>query len=315
MTIFDNIVYNENSFTELFKNYMRYKTFRDQFISLIGIVPPNIIIDFEHFTTQVSSNNCRPDMRISSENVEVFIEIKVWNTRLTENQPLGYIKELEKVTKQYKALILIIPNHYKYIFEYNRRNKEYSTTINKKIIHWDDIIKFIEENEIHQGNPMISEFLELLKEWFEPKKININSDFIAAMNNKQTPESINNLVEIITQLNTEVTKRGFITRKKNNFLEEYGFYVENDKFSLFIGEWFHYWQNEGKPLCISLQTQEDLIYQLFKEQCNSFSNESPKYFNNEWLTIGISIDTDFNIKVVLENLYNLITILNNNSLN
>lgn len=306
MTIFDNIIYNENSFTELFKNFMRYKVFRDEFILLIDTFPNDIIVNFEHFNTQKSSNNCRPDIRITSEHVEVFIEIKVWDTTLTHNQPIGYIKELEKSNKQNKSLVLLVPKHYKYLSEYERRKNEYATHIDTKIFFWDSIINLIEYKEMDIGNPMLSEYLQLLKEWFEPKKIIINSDFTTIMNNKLTPENISKLVETIDQLNTEITKRGFITTKKKNFLDEYGFYIEDEKFSLFVGEWFYYWQTEGKPLCISLQSQDNIILDKFTDISKVFTSESPKLLNESWLTFGIAIQPEFDINNLIDNLYSLI---------
>lgn len=306
MTIFDNIIYNENSFTELFKNFMRYRVFRDEFILLIDSLPNNTIVDFEHFNTQKSSNDCRPDIRITSENIEVFIEIKVWDTAITYNQPVGYIKELENSNKQNKSLVSIVPKHYKYLSEYKRRKNEYPTQIDTKIITWDTIISLIEYKEMHIGNPILSEFLELLKEWFEPKRIFLNSDFMTIMNNKLTPENISKLVENIDQLNTEITKRGFITTKKKNFLEEYGFYIEDENVSLFIGEWFYYWQTEGKPLCISLQTQDNTINEKFIEMSKLFTIESPKYLNESWLTFGIFLEPQFDFNVLIDNLYTLI---------
>lgn len=307
MTIFDNIIYNENSFTELFKNFMRYKVFRDQFILLIDSLPNDITVDFEHFNTQKSSNDCRPDIRIISDEVDIFIEIKVWNTVLTYNQPVGYIRELEKSNKQNKSLVLIVPKHYKYLSEYESRKNDYPTSVDSKIITWDNIIKLIENKEMQIGNPMIFEFLQLLKEWFEPKKIIINSDFVTIMNNKLTPENIIKLVETIDQLNNEITKRGFITTKKKNFLEEYGFYIEDENFSLFIGEWFYYWQTEGKPLCISLQSQDNMILDKFNEISKVFSSESPTLLNESWLTFGIAVQPQFDINNLIDNLYKLIS--------
>jgi len=70
----------------------------------------------------------------------------------------------------------------------------------------------------------LQEFLKLLTEWFIPKKINIDSDFELLMNNNQTPESILKLINLIDGLNQELTKRGVVTKKKRNFLEEYGFF-------------------------------------------------------------------------------------------
>lgn len=312
MTIFDNIITKENSFTELFRNYMCYKSFRDLFLALANITSTKESIAFEHFTTQQSSNHCRPDIRISTEDIEIFIEIKVWDTYLTDNQPIGYLQELEEINKSYKSLILIVPYGYKYLHEYEQRKEQYPTSINCQTIYWNDIIKIIEQEEINVGHPILDEYLQLLKEWFQAPKIIINNSFLQSMNNKNTPDSILKLTKIINLIEGEITKRGISISKKRSFLEEYGFYVEGDNYSLFIGEWFYFWQKSAYPLCISFKSTDDRLIDLFKNESKNIIARKLTYENKEWLTAGISLDLDFDLNSgnLLNNIHQLIIKLN-----
>lgn len=310
MTIFDNLVNNENSLTELFKNYFRYDVFRQDFIKLIDLFPSEIIIEYENLTTQQNSNNCRPDMRIRSEDVEIFIEIKVWDTSLTDNQPVGYLKELVCIDKKYKGLVLIVPDNYKHLTEYLKRQSEYGFSISSKIIYWSQIITFLEK-ESYFSDTILQEFLKLLTEWFIPKKINIDSDFELLMNNNQTPESILKLINLIDELNQELTKRGVVTKKKRNFLEEYGFYVEHQNFNLFVGEWFHFWQKTGQPLCLSLETDSNPIREIFLEKALEFAADVPTYYNVTWFTIGFPVNVGYQAQALTDCIYTLIKSLEN----
>jgi len=310
MTIFDNLVNNENSLTELFKNYFSYDIFRKDFIKLIDLFPSEIIIEYENLTTQQNSNNCRPDMRIRSEDVEIFIEIKVWDTSLTDNQPVGYLNELMRINKKYKGLVLIVPDNYKHLTEYLKRQSEYGFSIPSKIIYWSQIITFLEK-ESYFSDSILQEFLKLLTEWFIPKKINIDSDFELLMNNNQTPESILKLINLIDGLNQELTKRGVVTTKKRNFLEEYGFYVEHQNFNLFVGEWFHFWQKTGQPLCLSLETDNNHIKEIFLEKALEFAADVPTYYNVTWFTIGFPINVGYQAQALTDCIYTLIRSLEN----
>jgi hypothetical protein len=307
MTIFDNLVYNENSFTELFKNLMRFKVFRREFLSLIDYDFSTENFEFENFTTQRTTSNGRPDLVISTEMTEIFVEIKVWDTVLTNNQPTGYIKELESSNKSNKILILLSPSNYKFLSEYEIKKKESASNVFTQTIFWTDIIDKFDQEEIHDGNPIFHEYRELLREWFEPRKVKIDNKFLEIMYNVNVPDSLIKLSEFISQLKIELQKRNVdITCNKTNILSEFGFYCDKkDSYSLFIGEWFEYWSAKGTPLCITIHSSHEEIKNRFTELCELYKFKKPEYYNN-WLTSDINLSIgDDQLGLISDKIYSI----------
>jgi len=304
MTIFENLVYNENTFTELFKNIMKFKVFRREFLSLIDCEFSGEHIDFENFSTQKTTDNGRPDLIISTQSLEIFIEVKVWNTMLTDNQPLGYLKELEGMSKNNKMLILLAPKNYKYLDDYNKRKSKDKSTIKTQTIFWEEIIYRIKQEELFEGNSLLKEYFELLKEWFEPKNVEIDDKFLEIMYNIDTPNSIEKLTDLISKIKTELQKSGVeITSNKSNILNEYGFYCDSgDSYSLFIGEWFEYWKATGNPLCIAIETKNKQILNQFKIECEQQGYVKPMLFDDSnWWVCNIGLDRNENVVEIITN--------------
>lgn len=272
---------------------MRFKPIRKCFIELIDFDFGENEVEFEDFSTQKSTLNGRPDLVISKDNIEIFIEIKVYDTNLTDNQPNGYLKELEGYEKENKLLILLIPNNYKHLDEYKGRLSSSSSPIKNQIICWSTFIDVLKKEEIIVGNSLFYEYYKMLKQWFEPSKISINYKFLKMINTVDFPKSIEELIKIVDQIKLEVQKSVQISSTKIKFEQEYGFYCEKENFyNLFIGEWFRYWKVTGNPLCISLESNNEEIKQVFKDElkkCKFFSE--PNYFEDGvWLTSNILLD-------------------------
>jgi hypothetical protein len=315
MNIFNNLVYNENTFTELFKNIMRFKIFRKEFLGLIDGDVSDENIDFDSFSTQKSTENGRPDLVISTQHSEIFIEIKVWNTPLTDNQPSGYLKELEVIDKSNKILVLLIPKNYKYLDRYHERIWKAKSEIKTQIIFWSEIIDKMDREKIHEENALLSEYRELLREWFEPKQIEINHTFLNIMYSLDTPNSLEKLADLIREIKNELMKSGVeVTSKKTDVMVEYGFYCDHhDSYSLFIGEWFDYWKETGNPLCIAIQTNNKQILNLFSDECTLQGFAKPEDFKDKkdkdthWLTSKIELSSKGNaVEIIAEKTKNII---------
>ena len=98
-TIFDGAITNENSFTELFKNFLRYRSFRQSFLNLIRLSFDRDKVDHDCFDTQFNiSKFGRPDLVLTTSHTEILFEIKVYNTALTANQPLAYYDYLKNTS-------------------------------------------------------------------------------------------------------------------------------------------------------------------------------------------------------------------------
>lgn len=61
------------------------------------------------------------------------------------------------------------------------------TKIKTQMIFWSDVIASIDQKELFKENSLLTEFRELLKEWFEPQRIIIDSKFTKRMHNIDTP--------------------------------------------------------------------------------------------------------------------------------
>ncbi|MCF8369267.1 MAG: hypothetical protein K9G76_09515 [Bacteroidales bacterium] len=270
-TIFDNIITNENSFTELFKSFLRFKFLRQSFLRLIGIELDLESIKYEDFDAQYSIPNYgRPDLGLIYENVEILFEIKVYNTTLTENQPKGYYTYLSKISKaKIKGLILIIPEDYYNLGYYNeclQSIKKEEDNIFTQIISWESILKIITGNEINEISPLFSEYSVFIDKWFNISSIFYDNLNITTMFGKHFPESLKRTTNIIDNVYNEFKKRDYNLKwSSDRYFSEYGFYFnlldEDDK--LFFGIWFDYWLNYGNPVCIALESDNSKTISSF----------------------------------------------------
>ena len=258
-SIFDNIVKNENSFTELFYNYLKYGVFRVLFLELLELDFDKGNIKYSNFDTQYSvSKFGRPDLALLNDELEILFEIKVYNTSLTQNQPSSYYKHLRtKTKKKIRALILIVPDNYYDIERYKRELSiinDNRDEIFTQIIYWNDIVRHIEKKDIPEISPLFKEYSNFLTTWFQMKSTFLDSLNITTMFGKEFPDSLYKTLVIIDNVFRELKKQGFKVRLTNDkYFEEYGFEFQlPDEEKLFFGMWFDYWRDNGNPICIGL---------------------------------------------------------------
>ncbi|MFN5793942.1 MAG: hypothetical protein ACK455_04020, partial [Bacteroidota bacterium] len=271
-TIFDGAIFNENSFTELFKNFLRFALFRQGFIDLIEFDFDKDKIDFDCFDTQYTiSKFGRPDLALFTERTEILFEIKVYNTGLTKNQPTGYYTHLKSKTDILnKALILIIPENYYDIKTYNKLLDELKSSkdgIHTQIIYWEQISKIITDIELELVSPLFYEYSKFLSHWFQLNSIYLDSLNTSTMFDKKFPESLEKTMIIVSNLCDELLKRNLpVRRSTDRHFNEYGFYVDllNEE-TIFFGIWFDYWKETGKPVCICIDSKSS-------KQISAFTN-------------------------------------------
>jgi hypothetical protein len=269
-SVFENIVKNENAFTELFYNYLKFGVFRVLLLDIITFDFDKQSIKYSNFETQYPlSNFGRPDLALLTNEVEILFEIKVNNTSLTLNQPTSYYNYLKtKKTKKHKALILIAPDNYYDLDRYNRELsiiKGSNDEIHTQTIYWNDIVRLIEKKDIPEISPLFKEYTNFLTIWFQMKSIFLDSLNITNMFGKEFPESLFKTLAIIDNVFKELKKQEFnVWRTNDKNFKEYGFAFQlpNDE-TLFFGLWFNYWRDNGNPICIGLdgdsKTQIEII--------------------------------------------------------
>lgn len=296
-TIFDGVIRNENSFTELFKNFLRFKSFRKAFLKLIEFPFDKDEIVFDNFDTQFSTSKFgRPDLALITDEIEILFEIKISNTELTKNQPAGYYNYLKTLGEEKtKGLVLMTPeyyydtNNYIKILEKAKSNDE---EIYTQIIHWETISKVITDLEIEIISPLFQEYSNLLNRLFQLKPSYLDTLNASTMFDKKFPESLQNTMEIIDNVYHEYEKQGFSIRwTKEKDWAEYGFYFDlPDEESVFFGIWFDYWKNTGNPVCICLSSANEKQIKAFHTGVNK-SNLSPAMEHDGYPTAFIKEHT------------------------
>jgi len=204
-TIFDGIITTENSFTELFKNFLKFSFFRELFLELLEIPIDKENVTYDSFDTQYTiSHFGRPDLALCTDISEILIEIKVYNTSLTPNQPLSYYKHLRtKCKAKHKGLILIIPDDYYDINRYQTELKKIANSndnIYTQIIFWNTLVGHIEKKEIANVSLLFNEYTTFISNWFQMKPIFLNSLNITTMFGKEFPNSLYTTLDIVYRI-------------------------------------------------------------------------------------------------------------------
>jgi len=296
-SIFLNVVKDENSMTELLRNFLSYELFLTEFLRLI--LPTEIAskINNEDIETQKRiEGNGQPDLLIQNENCEILFEIKIQDTLLTSNQPTNYLNYLQKDTNKYKLLILIIPKSYTHINEWEERVKTSTSNIPTKTIYWENILYILQNHAFLKFNQCFVEFSHLLSSWFENEKINFNNAQVTIMNQKSTPEIIEKLFTIVDGVRNSCSKQvsSRYTRDKGEFCI-YFRDKKNIEF-LYFGVWFDFWKNYKKPLCFGVGEDFD------KEVIDHFKKTHPDAITHDgwimsWIDEDIFVDENCNEKI------------------
>jgi hypothetical protein len=301
-TIFDGVVTNENSFTELFKNFLRYKVFRDSFLSLIEFGFDKDYVEYEDFDTQLTITKFgRPDLALITEETEILFEIKVYDTVLTYNQPSGYYNYLKsKSIRENKALILIVPNDYYDLIKYDVILKSIqgeSDNIYTQVIYWDTIANLITSLELETMSLLFQEYSCFLTSWFHMNSINLDTLNVTTMFGKEFPESLEKTLEIIDNVFKEFKKRGYVIKfTSSKHFDEYGFnFISPNDDVFYFGMWFDYWKNSGNPICICFYSDDVNRNHLFNSTINS-NNLTPSTEFDEYQVTFIDKSTLMDVK-------------------
>ena len=303
-TIFENIIKDENSLTEAFRNFLRFPAFRNLFLDLIdwGILNEHEVV-FEDFETQISIDEYgKPDMRLLTSEIELLIEVKVDNANTTPNQPNGYLNYLNvKSTREHKGLVFLVPKDYYYLGSYEKEQNEWLKSnsvpdIFTNTIFWFQIIDEIENQNLPEFSTLFKEFNNLLTLWFKPEIINFTHQNISIMFSKEIPQTITKLLEFVDSVETEIKKKYKIKQGRPRNFSEYGFYIKNEDEEnfLFFGVWGEFWEKHEKPLLLCLDydfSNDKNLTALFIDCCNenrmhyiNYDDQYPStYFEKEFL--------------------------------
>lgn len=277
--IFQRLIRNEDSMTELLCGLLSYKPIRDIVIKLFTFEKLSAYdVTYEDVDTQKIINGVRPDILIEIDNkICIVVENKIYPwTPLTKNQPKEYLSYILNGNFSHGYLVLLTPSCYYNIKEIKNRIENFidknekchiteksetkfeilNTKSNNKLIccflTWEDIINKINLSELSKLNNYIDDFLKLLCSYFA--KIELTCSEVAKMYDKNTAEGlpkILKLIEGVTQfLQSKYEDSIYVEQKKRWWETEFGCYVRyNGKDILWFGLWMNYWKEHGVPLC------------------------------------------------------------------
>jgi hypothetical protein len=249
---------------------LKYDEFRNVFYKFIGTKDISNLDHNTQYRTKNKQKNGRPDLVLYSDQEYYFIEIKTEDTKLTKNQPKGYLKELSTMDVEGKYLYFILPKKYKYENELDERIKRYNQfNINTNILHWDEFFEFIKRNITFPiANNTFLEYFNLLKDWYGYEHI----EFFKRENNKVEKKEMGKLLhkaeKTIYTIEDLLSSNGYkIKESKQN--GELGFSILNNsnKDLGWFGIWFELWAKNGDIIIFTISSQKEnrKNYNLFEE--------------------------------------------------
>jgi hypothetical protein len=260
---------DEKAFTKLLHNFLRFKILRKLLLNLLktsGFHKSRV--KYEHL--KINDNNGEYgnfDLVIKNDEVEIIFEIKIKNTTLTNNQPLGYLEYLAKESKKpFRGLVLMAPKDYIYENDYNSQvssfKKRSGIDIFTPTIYWNQLIESFNKEELVDTSTLFNEYYKFLNNFFGIiETTNINYNDIKNLFNKEIAEIIIKPMDIMYHVKEELYERGYNIKQEDttgryykDSHHEYGFYIRNsnERWILFFGIWFDFWKKYNKPLCVVL---------------------------------------------------------------
>jgi hypothetical protein len=258
--IFHKLVNDEDDFTELLCNMFRYKDFENIFLKYLKLDIKTKVFCETQFKTKNKQRNGRPDMVISCNNGIAFLEAKVTDSRLTKNQPEGYLKELKNKNEPTKRLYFLLPKNYKHLKELNERfdNIEHNE-ISINIKYWEKFFEYLKQEKFYLKSDLFNEYYNLLKNWFGYETIIFSIEEKKTMSN-----NINIMLKVgkwLESMRSHLETNGYSVSNSDGLLE-LGLYISNNigKDYGWIGVWFELWEETGDCFIYTLSSNNDKKY-------------------------------------------------------
>lgn len=247
--IFDSIIKQENNLSDLLFNCLKYEELRKAFTSFLGIEHECEHKDFHR--ELFLGNNGRCDLAIQNTFVYCIIEIKVYDTNLSDNQPNNYLKHIETIEEnKKKQLYFLIPKDY--------TQKEVLLSEKIKLVFWEDFIELIPDS----SNEVIKEFKHYLYKWFHMSLQKINDNELRLLSDRNYSVALTKLMDNIEELADHLNTKYKVSKAKTSY--EFGFYIESVEYGqLFYGIWYEFWNNFQYPVVIASKDKR------FKEAFNT----------------------------------------------
>lgn len=216
--IFDGLVTNERTYTELFRNMCRYQFFRDAFARFVveessqdqsraTTALSGFSFQFAHVETQYYSEDSGtyPDVIIDTGELRLVIEMKTntW-TGFQKSQPDTYVTDLRRHDDRGQGLVVLIPKYHSHQESIVRKIDVHRKTRGDRpfilLLYWEDFVQQLEDAGARELNSVFRDFLNLSNDWFVNGRITLNPAQISTFQKSMVGEalfSLRALVEVI----------------------------------------------------------------------------------------------------------------------
>lgn len=300
--IFENVIYGEDSLTELFCNLLQFPVFRVAFCKVLSDrLGFKVSFSYDDINSQFETAfNGRPDIIIENGKCTFFIEVKTSNTTpLTKNQPVGYTKFLQaNYTERNRALIFLIPKGYQHGEEIIARHKISKASIPLRIIYWEEILQIRSKIKV---NAFLDHFFDLIQAWYESHIVTFSAQELKMIKTKDFAVSFKKLMHVHHFARTELKRMApYYLGDSENELMMY-FKNRTGKFSFFFGIWYDLFAEKGIPMCIGTEPQSDQYDpKAVREFKRVFKKEIILYKNEPIIPLGLDVlGADSNTDLVI----------------
>ena len=221
MFLFDNIVKNEVTFTELIRNLCGFTVFRRELVEWIlascervgDDARAKFTFDFDQITTQVTADtdssgetSGRPDIILDNGAIRIVLELKVDpSCTLTVNQPAAYLDDLaSKAGYEYRALVFVVPRGYQHVETIHDRETEWRSSHGKSrllgtilVLYWQDFTQRLRSRGVDEVSILLKQYIELAEDWFPDTTITVADADPTVLGNGQFGEALQAAYQLV----------------------------------------------------------------------------------------------------------------------
>lgn len=294
-SVFDKVVVNENSQTQLLCNFMRRDDeFRTKVLTLFLPEAVASKVRPHEIRREVSLlEGGRPDITIEAQGVCALIEVKA-STRceLRENQDVreklgSYAVFLKRNNAACKRFGFLVPRDFDALEGLNSRTREAREQlgdIEPKIVYWDQILAIIEKLQSRDG--LFEEYRGFLAQKFGP--IGFDQEEIQMLSSTAFLRPFLKLTHLIRQIEIKC-KKEFRTDFQTS-RDEVALYIKaqgSRESLLYFGVWKDFAEQGGSPICYGVLDSWksagtfSMICERNKRIVKKFGN------SNEWILVSV----------------------------
>jgi hypothetical protein len=329
MFLFDNIVKNEVTFTELIRNLCGFTIFRREITEWILASCEDIddellgkfSFDFDHITTQVTADadssgetSGRPDIILDNGAIRIVLELKVDpSCALTTNQPVGYLDELDsRVGYEYRALAFMVPRGYQHVKTIHDRETKWRTSHGKSrlpgtipVLYWQDFTQRLRSRGVDEVSILLKQYIELTEDWFPDTTVAVADADATVLGNRDFGAALQAAYQLVDDVR-ECLKSDARVVVSPRRAHEYDYSVtfrnaETGESAGYFGLGFYDFET-GRPFLVGVPTDRDAELQKHQKLAETLS-ASESYAEREMTYYPLSpkaFDTDSHVAAVLE---------------